>query len=451
MISAGGYRIVRIAGLHYGEALRSFYEAHPDLQGQPYAEQKRALLEGSLVWGEAFSVAMRSLGHDAEEIIYDAEPLQKAWASEHGISVAASGWRTAVLLSQIEALKPDVLYLQDTYSLDPGIRRTLKQRFSFLKKLFIFKGYPRMGEDLRGADVIFSGSPAFVPMCQKTGIRTELLYHAFDAELWKRIPAAAAESVRYDLTFVGSSGFGYGLGHQARYWTLREMLKATPIELWLQERTDLWARGFRDMLVNRAAMRYRVWEAARGFLSLAGSPVLYWLLRQGGVPEPVKKTAQDVLRERESLRINREVYPDEPLFKKPRVPDMPIRRLHGERCHAPVFGLKMLDVLSRSRVTFNRHTDAAMGSSANARLFEATGVGTCLLTEKTSNLKDLFEEGRELVSYGSVEECAELAKYLLDHEKEHERIAQAGQKRTLRDHTVLNRCRVIDRVIRQSI
>lgn len=69
------------------------------------------------------------------------------------------------------------------------------------------------------------------------------------------------------------------------------------------------------------------------------------------------------------------------------------------------------------------------------RLFEATGVGSCLLTDAKENLPSLFEPDYEVVTYASSEECIEKAKWLLENPEKREMIAQAGQKRTLSHHT----------------
>ena len=43
-----------------------------------------------------------------------------------------------------------------------------------------------------------------------------------------------------------------------------------------------------------------------------------------------------------------------------------------------------------------------------------------------------------------MDEAVEKVTYLLDHEDERAEIARAGQKRTLMDHTIFNRCQLID-------
>jgi spore maturation protein CgeB len=95
--------------------------------------------------------------------------------------------------------------------------------------------------------------------------------------------------------------------------------------------------------------------------------------------------------------------------------------------------------LARSRITINRHINVAENYANNMRLYEATGVGAMLLTDKKDNLGDLFEIGKEVVAYTSVDEAIELIQYYLEHSNEANEIALAGQRRTLSEHTYEHR------------
>ncbi|ETR64862.1 MAG: hypothetical protein OMM_15232, partial [Candidatus Magnetoglobus multicellularis str. Araruama] len=99
------------------------------------------------------------------------------------------------------------------------------------------------------------------------------------------------------------------------------------------------------------------------------------------------------------------------------------------------YGLDMFRLLAQSRITINRHVDAAENNANNMRLFEATGCGALLITDYKDNLDELFEIGKEVIAYHSPEECVELIKYYLNHPDEAQKIARAGQERTLRDHS----------------
>jgi spore maturation protein CgeB len=107
----------------------------------------------------------------------------------------------------------------------------------------------------------------------------------------------------------------------------------------------------------------------------------------------------------------------------------------------------MYRVLARSKIALNRHIDVAEKYANNMRLYEATGVGTLLLTDAKSNFGDLFEPGREAVTYGSEDELVEMIRHFLEHDDERGRIARAGQKRTLREHTYEHRMRELETIL----
>ncbi|MBC7617640.1 MAG: glycosyltransferase family 1 protein [Candidatus Saccharibacteria bacterium] len=109
------------------------------------------------------------------------------------------------------------------------------------------------------------------------------------------------------------------------------------------------------------------------------------------------------------------------------------------RHHGEVWGLDMYRALARSRVTLNRHINVAENNANNMRLYEATGVGALLITDRKDNLSELFEVGKEVVAYSSPEEAAEMIRYYIAHPEEARLIARAGQERTLKEHTYKKR------------
>ena len=115
--------------------------------------------------------------------------------------------------------------------------------------------------------------------------------------------------------------------------------------------------------------------------------------------------------------------------------DSPIASRH----RGVAWGRAMYDVMARSRLSLNKHIDISATYANNMRLFEATGVGALLLTDAKDNLGDLFEPGREVIAYRSAEECVDLARYYLAHDRECQRIAAAGMARCLRDHSYRRR------------
>lgn len=110
-----------------------------------------------------------------------------------------------------------------------------------------------------------------------------------------------------------------------------------------------------------------------------------------------------------------------------------IQRYHGE-----VWGLEMYRVLRRSKITFNSHIDVAGDLCGNMRMYEATGVGTLLLTDNKINLPELFVPGVEVVAYKNLDDAVEKVAFYLQNEPERMAIARAGQKRTLEHYSYQN-------------
>jgi hypothetical protein len=104
-----------------------------------------------------------------------------------------------------------------------------------------------------------------------------------------------------------------------------------------------------------------------------------------------------------------------------------------------VYGIEMFQVLSDSKITLNSHITKSKNESANIRLYEATGMGACLVTDWKENLNTIFDIDNEVVTYNSNAECVEKIKFLLNNEPYRKKIALAGQKRTLREHNYENR------------
>ena len=134
-----------------------------------------------------------------------------------------------------------------------------------------------------------------------------------------------------------------------------------------------------------------------------------------------------------------------------RLPRKNLEELYPERCERPVNGLDYFKVIGESRISLNKHTDRSLGDVGNLRLFEATGMGSCLLTDDGRNIRDLFEPDTEIVTYRSTAEAIEKINYLLENESAREAIAIAGQRKTLRSHTIQNRCQLIDELLKTKL
>lgn len=94
---------------------------------------------------------------------------------------------------------------------------------------------------------------------------------------------------------------------------------------------------------------------------------------------------------------------------------------------------------SESKIVFN----ISMTDDINMRTFEAMATGSFLLTNWIPTIEELFEDGKHLVLYKSLDEMVDKAKYYLAHDEERERIAQSGYEEVMKHHTIQNRIDVI--------
>jgi spore maturation protein CgeB len=131
--------------------------------------------------------------------------------------------------------------------------------------------------------------------------------------------------------------------------------------------------------------------------------------------------------------------------------NLPYNSAIATRHHGEVWGLDMYRALARSHITLNRHINVAENYANNMRLFEATGVGALLITDKKDNLGELFDVGREVVEYSSPNEAAELIHYYIDHPDKAAKIAQAGKNRTLKDHAYKIRMEELVVILKQAL
>jgi hypothetical protein len=115
------------------------------------------------------------------------------------------------------------------------------------------------------------------------------------------------------------------------------------------------------------------------------------------------------------------------------------------------WGRDMYRILAESKIVINRHGKVADGYSVNFRMFEATGMGALLVTERGKNIVDLFTPGKEVLTYKSVEEAVRVTKEALRNLNMLSEVAKAGQQRTLKDHTFAKRAHEMHKVITNLI
>jgi len=395
-------RLLKI-GVYYPAYLEQFYAARPGLASRPYAVQHAALMRDSFGSSDFWTSALARLGYETCDLVANALPLQRAWAGEHGFEFDGRDWLFPVTAAQVEAFRPEVLLVADYTTVTAAFIRRLRETCPSLRLVLGWCGAPYAdGSVFRECDAVLSCVPELVAHFERNGHRARHVNHAFDRRVLERLGDAPAPAA--DFAFIGSIVKSRSF-HTEREAILLKLVEETGLEIWSSVGVEKAQAGGAGRLASLPLLGGLAGRASR--------------LVRGGAATAAAESVVDA-------RILR-------------------------RSRPPLFGLEMFRQLRAGRVALNTHIDISPVSASNMRLFEATGVGTCLLTDWKANLHELFEPDAEVVTYRDAAECVEKVGYLLAHEAERRRVAEAGQRRTLRDHTFADRAARIDAVIRETL
>jgi hypothetical protein len=97
------------------------------------------------------------------------------------------------------------------------------------------------------------------------------------------------------------------------------------------------------------------------------------------------------------------------------------------------------EIFSASKIVLN----FSIKDDVNMRVFEALSTKSLLLTNELPTLHHLFKDGVHLVTYKTVDEAIEKAKYYIAHESERLAIAEAGHNEVMAKHTYTHRLKTV--------
>lgn len=420
--------VVRISTINQ-DARIHLISHYPEIISLPYSDQMAIYNKSGYTYSNAFSKAMNSLGYNAHEIVYDFQEMQKTWAREHNIPWNEE-WRKDIILAQISSLKPDIILFQDHDPVFPKETRTKwKEKFPFIQLLLLHKGSRSPASEVGEYDVVFSAYPEIHEDYLKAGISSHLLYHGFDHY---RLPQLQKKTEQYECTFSGSSGFGI-CEHRLRYWTLNELFNVTCLQGWIQENESFIPSNPEPFFIRcHDFIQRKAYKVREYGLIYTGSWAVKYLS---------KKISEQKLH-----------HDDLSYSDKIKEPDSPLSKHYPMKIHPPVHGINMLNLLHNSKISLQIGGDAQIfKQNGSMRQFEITGTGSLLLMDHGDNINDLFIPDKEIMTFSSTAECIENIQYLLENEDERIKIAQNGQKRTLKNHTTLCRCKEMDRTIQELI
>lgn len=339
--------------------------------------------------GAADSVthSLSPLGYDVRDYAFNAKSIQLAWAQENGVRRSSRRWDLEIARSQVRTHSPDILML-NPFSVPAKWLEELRQDFPCIKVLVARHSSPRPDLSPFGrCEVVLSGDRQQVDELRRLGINGVHLHHAFDQRILDHVKVPGTP--KDVVLFTGSINLRPGF-HSRRLQLLQSLIEAG---------VDIELRALISA-AKTGGMRGRLLNAVTG-----SSKGAEWADQQ----------------------------------------------LAGAEVDPPAFGIDMFIRMRQTAVTFNSHGEVSTQDANNIRMWEAPGIGTCLLTDHKPNIPEFFDADREIVTYVTEEDCVEKAQWLLNHRKEREAIAEAGQRRILSDHTFMSRAPELDAAIRQAL
>ncbi|MBI4620100.1 MAG: glycosyltransferase [Desulfobacterales bacterium] len=99
------------------------------------------------------------------------------------------------------------------------------------------------------------------------------------------------------------------------------------------------------------------------------------------------------------------------------------------------------------KVNFNA-TSLQMEQAVNQRVFDVPACGGFLLTDHQGAIEELFDVGKEVVTYKDKDEIPELVRFYLDNPDARKAIAVKGRDRVLKEHTYKHRLNAVIQVMK---
>jgi spore maturation protein CgeB len=384
---------ILVLNADYPRFLAWLYRRQPGLENAAYAVQMAARNSSLFGLADFYSRNFAALGHAAAEVHVNNPRIQAAWAHEHGMAVDAAEPSVAIgsdalpgwLHRAVAPFKPMLRPLARKVGLSPKLDAQAER--ILLAQIEDFKPDLVLNQDTFYVDTALMqrikrvGNPILIGQVGIAPTRGQ------DWAVYDLLISQLAATVNYFRRL----GVRAEVNHLAFEPSLLEALPAAPaqdVEL-----------SFVGTVSADHQQRVALLEAiaARYDLKLFGSP-----------PQALPASS--------------------PLH----------RCFQGE-----VWGMDMYQALRRSKITLNSHIDMAGREAGNMRLFEATGVGTLLLTDFKDNLDTLFAPDREVAVWRTIDDCLATIDRTLRDDAGRAAIAHAGQARTMAQHTYRHRAREI--------
>ncbi len=323
--------------------------------------------------------------------------LQKHWCKINNINIKSKkNWYFEIIIHQINFYKPDILFLSSEALLSGSQVKFLKNNFSFIRKIILWTGILNSlnnNDLIKNVDEVFTSSKNIYDKL-KLVKKVQQIHFAFDKNILNHIKDAKK---KHEIIFLGNVFLEREL-HGNRAEILNYLIKKHKVDFF----SNLKNYSFKNFFKN----------------------FIYKLLK---------------ISEYKDFNFLKEIKFYNNIYSLKKI-----------NLSNNLYGLKQFEKLNQYWIVLNIHANNIFDSS-NIRLFEATGVGSCLFTENSKNISDLFDVNKEIITFNNKEDLNDKINYFKKNPSEIEEIGKNAQKKVLNNHTFEQRITEFESKIKINI
>jgi hypothetical protein len=351
------------------------FYSNHNVKNLSYDEIKEKLTEYSYQWLPYFYLEGKEKGFEIDIVYSEDFLLQQKWCVENNIDCTAD-WDEKVAIEQIKKFSPDIYFFAGNFKYYKSFFKKIRDHVGFIA-CWISASIPN-NLNLENIDLMISDNEKILNYAKAMGCRA--------VKMLSSLPNPSTSINTYknrskELVFTGSLG--------------RQFKKRNAILKYLIENN----------------IGVEIYGMGLGEDSLITTPI-------------------EVVLRRMFPKVYQKLYDNKII---------PLANSLKSNVNPPIFGEDMMDVLSRTKMILNMHSDYDLNYAVNMRVFEALGSGCLLFTEQNREVEKYFKNAEHLIYYSDKKDLLKKINFYKRNKNLAGQIGKNGQKEILNNHTVSKR------------
>jgi spore maturation protein CgeB len=355
----------------YLKHLGQIYKRLNGLEDKSYLEQNKIIRDETISSMGEWQKHFTKSGTETLMVCINNPFSQSRWCRENDFIPKGNDLEFEIALEQLRRFRPTHVFIFGIsyYSENNRLNKIINE-CSTLKKKICWYGAPEGNlNEFKNYDLVITPSSELNKDLQSNGINSAVLNHAFEPRTLELIKSNPR---RNKLCFIGSLTLGNNW-HEERFRYLELLCKEIEVDIYADINKPSFLQNIKRHLIN---YRQNICEVITNY----------------------EKTI-----EKFKYYADKENLPIYDRFHNSPITD---------KIKPPEYGLRMMNILSSYTLTFNMHIPIAKDWACNMRLTEASGIGTCLLSDHKRNNKEYFAQYEQYCTYKSVNDFLKKYNYL---------------------------------------